>query len=62
MKNIDHIQVTAAIIKKDGKILITRREKDEPLKDKWEFPGGKLEPNETPEACLKIGNINECTC
>jgi 8-oxo-dGTP diphosphatase len=53
MKSVDHIQVTAAIIVRNGKILIARRDKDDPLKDKWEFPGGKLEPNETPEACLK---------
>jgi len=53
LKNTDYIQVTAAIIEKDGKILIAKRNKEDPLKDKWEFPGGKLEPNETPEACLK---------
>ncbi len=43
MKNINHIQVTVAIIEKDGKILIAKRGKDDPLKNKWEFPGGKLE-------------------
>ena len=53
MKNTDHIQVTAAIIEKNGKILIAKRDKDDPLKDKWEFPGGKREPNETLESCLK---------
>jgi 8-oxo-dGTP diphosphatase len=47
------IKVTAAIIEKDGKILIARRKKDDPLKDKWEFPGGKVEDNETPEECLR---------
>jgi len=44
--------VTAAVIEKDGRILIARRKKGDPLEDKWEFPGGKLEPNETPEDCL----------
>jgi 8-oxo-dGTP diphosphatase len=53
MKNVNYIQVTAAILKKDGKILIGKRDKNDPLKDKWEFPGGKVEANETPEACLK---------
>ncbi len=47
------IKVTAAIIEKDGKILIAKRRKNDPLKDKWEFPGGKIEPNETPEECLR---------
>lgn len=46
------VKVTAAIIKKDNKILIAKR-KEGHLANKWEFPGGKLEPNETPEDCLK---------
>jgi 8-oxo-dGTP diphosphatase len=47
------ITVTAAIIEKDGKILIARRNKNDPLKGKWEFPGGRLEPGESLEECLK---------
>ncbi len=46
-------QVTAAVIEKDGKILIAQRKKGDVLAGKWEFPGGKIEPCETPEACLK---------
>lgn len=44
--------VTAAILQIDGKILIARRKKGDALENKWEFPGGKLEPGETPERCL----------
>ena len=44
--------VTAAIMHVDGKILIARRKKGDALENKWEFPGGKLEPGETPEQCL----------
>ena len=47
------VQVAAAIIKQNGKILIARRQKDDPLKGKWEFPGGKIMENETHEQCLK---------
>jgi len=47
------IRVTAAIIEQDGKILLAKRKKEDPLKGKWEFPGGKIETNESPEACLK---------
>lgn len=46
-------QVTAAVIEKDGKILIAQRKAGDALAGKWEFPGGKLEPGETPEACLR---------
>ncbi|HAT72514.1 MAG TPA: 8-oxo-dGTP diphosphatase MutT [Elusimicrobia bacterium] len=46
-------QVTAAVIEKDGKIFIARRKPGDTLAGKWEFPGGKIEPGETPEACLR---------
>jgi 8-oxo-dGTP diphosphatase len=45
-------QVTAAIIKKNNLILITQRSEKSALPLKWEFPGGKIEPGESPEACL----------
>ena len=45
------IEVVAAIIKKDNKIFSTQRGYGE-YKDWWEFPGGKIEPGETPEAAL----------
>ncbi|MHB8125257.1 MAG: (deoxy)nucleoside triphosphate pyrophosphohydrolase [Desulfitobacteriaceae bacterium] len=46
-------QVTAAIILKDNKILIVQRAPDDKLAGKWEFPGGKIEPRETQQECLK---------
>jgi 8-oxo-dGTP diphosphatase len=46
-------KVAAAVIEKDGKILIARRKQGDTHSGKWEFPGGKLDPGETPEACLK---------
>lgn len=49
-KNI--INVTAAIIENEGKFLIAKRKKGKHLENKWEFPGGKVEPKETPEICL----------
>jgi 8-oxo-dGTP diphosphatase len=45
--------VAAAIIERDGKFLIARRRRGDTLGGLWEFPGGKIEPGETPEACLK---------
>jgi 8-oxo-dGTP diphosphatase len=46
------IPVTAAVIIYNGKILIARRKKEQHMGLKWEFPGGKIKKNETPEACL----------
>lgn len=46
-------EVTAAIILKDNKVLIAQRAPGENLEGKWEFPGGKIEPGETPQDCLK---------
>ena len=41
------IIVTAAIIRKNGLILLTRRRPDAHLPNLWEFPGGKVEPGES---------------
>ena len=45
------IEVVAAIIRKEDKIFATQRGYGE-FKDWWEFPGGKMEPGETPEEAL----------
>jgi len=45
-------QVTAAVIIEDGRLLITRRAPGQSLEGLWELPGGKIEPNETPQQCL----------
>ena len=47
------INVTAAVIVKDGRVLAARRAPGKHLEGYWEFPGGKLEENETPEECLE---------
>lgn len=47
------IDVTAALIIKDGKVLAARRSPGKHLEGHWEFPGGKLERFETPEHCLE---------
>ena len=48
------IEVAAAIIENEhGQILIARRKKGKAQEGLWEFPGGKIENNETIEECLK---------
>ena len=47
-----NIEVVAAIIVRDGRIFATQRGYGE-WKDWWEFPGGKIEPGESPEDALK---------
>ncbi|WP_094605821.1 Putative 8-oxo-dGTP diphosphatase 2 [Sporomusa silvacetica DSM 10669] len=46
-------EVVAGIIKKNNKLLIARRTFPPELKGKWEFPGGKIEKNETPQEGLE---------
>jgi len=49
MKNL---QVACAIIERDGKVLAAQRSERMSLPLKWEFPGGKINEQERPEACL----------
>jgi 8-oxo-dGTP diphosphatase len=46
------IVVTAAVIERGGRLLVTRRLKGTHLEGYWEFPGGKCDPGEALEACL----------
>jgi 8-oxo-dGTP diphosphatase len=50
--NIAMVQVVAAIIERDGRILIGQRQAEQSHPLKWEFPGGKVEPGELPEQAL----------
>ncbi|HGG64566.1 MAG TPA: 8-oxo-dGTP diphosphatase MutT [Rhodobacteraceae bacterium] len=41
-----------ALIDRDGRILLAQRPESKSMAGLWEFPGGKVEPDETPEAAL----------
>jgi len=52
------IVVAAALIDGDGRLLVQQRPEGKAMAGLWEFPGGKVEPGETPEAAL-IRELNE---
>jgi len=60
--------VACALVDADGRVLIAERPAGKTLAGLWEFPGGKLEPNEGPEASLvcelreELGIVVEIPC
>ena len=53
------VDVAAAIIRRDGCVLIVQRPDDAAMGGLWEFPGGKVEPGETPQAALAREIVEE---
>ena len=52
-KNPTLLVVAAALVRDDGEILVQQRSAHRSMPGLWEFPGGKVEPTETPEAALR---------
>ena len=46
-------RVVAAVIEKEGKLLVCQRTRHQTMPLKWEFPGGKIEEGEQPRAALR---------
>ncbi len=58
-KNPTYLFVTAAaLVDENGRILVQKRPEGKPMAGLWEFPGGKVETGETPEAAL-VRELNE---
>lgn len=57
-----------ALIDQDHRVLVATRPERKSMAGLWEFPGGKLEPGETPEACLireleeELGIVTHAAC
>ena len=47
------LKVSCAIIVSNGKVLITQRNIHQTNPCYWEFPGGKIKPDETPDECIR---------
>ncbi|MGL5803885.1 MAG: NUDIX domain-containing protein, partial [Xenococcaceae cyanobacterium] len=57
---IPHKKIGVAVIRdRQGKILIDRRRAQDTMGGLWEFPGGKIELNETVEECIKREILEE---
>jgi A/G-specific adenine glycosylase len=50
---IPHYFAAAGVLRREGQVLIGRRPEDKLLGGLWEFPGGKQDPNESLDQCLK---------
>lgn len=55
---VPHYTVTAAVIRRDGQVLLAQRPAEGLLGNLWEFPGGKVEPGESLEEAL-VREIHE---
>jgi 8-oxo-dGTP diphosphatase len=67
------VLVSAAVIVRGDRVLLTQRRRGTHLEDHWEFPGGKVEPDEDPRDALarelreeigvqaRVGAVVECT-
>jgi 8-oxo-dGTP diphosphatase len=54
--------VVAALIREGARVLMSRRRADQPMPLLWEFPGGKVEPGESPQAALAREVREELGC
>jgi 8-oxo-dGTP diphosphatase len=54
--------VVAALVREGTKVLMSRRRADQPMPGLWEFPGGKVEPGESPIAALEREVDEELGC
>jgi len=53
MHTVSFLDVVALVLIQDEKVLVAQRSENDRLAFKWEFPGGKIEANESPEAALR---------
>jgi len=59
---MEDMDVVAAVVLRDGHVLLGRRRAEKQHAGWWEFPGGKIEPGETPEEALRRELAEEFCC
>jgi 8-oxo-dGTP diphosphatase len=59
---VKRVQVVAAVVRRGGRILVTRRHPGGPLGGLWEFPGGKVERGESEPVALRREIAEELEC
>lgn len=59
---MERIDVVAAVVLRDGHVLLGRRRAEKRNPGWWEFPGGKIEPDESPETALERELAEEFCC
>jgi len=60
--HVQPIRVVCALIEHEGRVLLARRPAHKHLGGKWEFPGGKIEPGESPTDALVRECAEELVC
>lgn len=58
-KNVIHIEMATGVLVHEGQVLIQKRKPDDVWPGLWEFPGGCVEPGETPEQALRREYLEE---
>ena len=59
---VRRVRVVAAVIRRGGEILISRRRAEAERGGQWEFPGGKVEPGESEPEALRREILEELGC
>jgi len=59
---VKRVRVVAAVLRRDGRILVTRRHGHADRGGQWEFPGGKVEPGESEPEALRREIREELDC
>ena len=61
-ESLKKVRVAAAVVRREGKFLVCKRGAGGSCAHLYEFPGGKIEPGETPRACAEREGVSRAVC